>query len=174
MALFRATNKLDRAFEIGLLFKAIDGLIETISGIIFLFIKPETITRIVHSLTAHRLSHNPHDFVATHIVNWARDFTKGAAIFAALYLLAHGVIKLILVVEILREHLWAYAGLIVVTSGFIVYQVIEIIIKPRFSFIALTIFDVFIVWLTVIEYGRQREHFAHKHKKAESAPTAED
>ncbi len=174
MALFKATNNLDRAFEIGLLFKAIDGLIETISGIIFLFIKPHQVTTIVQSLTAHSLGENPHAFIATHIVHYASTFTKGAAVFAGLYLLAHGVVKLVLVVEILREHLWAYIGLIVVTSGFIVYQIVEIIIKPRFSFIALTIFDIVIVWLTVIEYGRQREHFANKHKKAETVSDSDD
>jgi uncharacterized membrane protein len=164
MIFFRAKTKLDKAFELGLLFKAIDGLIEVISGTIFLFIKPERVTSITHYLTASRLSKHPHDFIATHLVHWASGFTKGAAIFAALYLLAHGVVKLVLVVEILREHLWAYPGLIVVTGGFIVYQVVHIIQKPTLSFIALTIFDAVIVWLTVVEYGRQRERLRKLHK----------
>jgi uncharacterized membrane protein len=174
MALFKATTTLDRAFEVGLLLKGIDGLVETVSGVVFLFIKPSQVTSIVHKLTAHTLAVHPHNFIATHIVRYAATFTKGAAIFAGLYLLAHGVVKLVLVVEILREHLWAYAGLIIVTSGFIVYQVVEIIIKPRFSFIALTIFDAVIVWLTVVEYGRQREHLRQKHKTAAIAPKDTD
>jgi uncharacterized membrane protein len=169
MALFKATSGLDRAFEIGLLFKGIDGLIETVSGISFLFIKPVYITNVVHSLTAGTLRHNPHDFIATHLVHWANGFTKGTALFAALYLLAHGVVKLVLVVEILREHLWAYPGLIVVTSGFIIYQIIHIIEEPTFSFIALTIFDGVIVWLTIIEYGRQRERLSKLHKEREAS-----
>jgi uncharacterized membrane protein len=153
MALFKATSGLDRAFEIGLLFKGIDGLIETVSGISFLFIKTVYITNVVHSLTAGTLRHNPHDFIATHLVHWANGFTKGTALFAALYLLAHGVVKLVLVVEILREHLWAYPGLE----------------EPTFSFIALTIFDGVIVWLTIIEYGRQRERLSKLHKEREAS-----
>lgn len=157
MKLFHAKTGLDKAFEIGLLFKGIDGLIETVGGIILLFVRPQQVTSLVHALTNKTLTQDPDDFIATHLVHFAKGFTEGAAVFAALYLLAHGIVKLVLVFEILRERLWAYPGLIVVTSGFIVYQVVHIIIKPTFSFVALTIFDAVIVWLTVVEYGRQKE-----------------
>jgi uncharacterized membrane protein len=158
MKLFHATSRLDKAFEIGLLLKAIDGLVEVLGGIFFLLLKPQWVTHYVHALTDPELAENPHAFVATHVLHWAGTFTKGSAIFAGLYLLSHGIVKLVLVVEILRNHLWAYIGLAVVTVGFILYQLFHIIaIKPSFSFIALTVFDVVIVYLTWREYGRQKQ-----------------
>lgn len=171
MAVFRAKTPLDGVFEIGLLLKAVDGLVETIGGIFFLFIRPEQVSHWVRTLTAHELSQDPHDFLAGHLLHWANSFTKGAAVFAGLYLLLHGVVKLVLVVEILREHLWAYIGLVIVTGGFIIYQLVHIFEKPTFSYVALTVFDAVIVLLTVKEYGRQRERLRHHHG-SDSPPAA--
>lgn len=153
MPLFHVTNKLDRAFEISLLLKGLDGLLETVSGFLFLFVKPELVMRLAHGVVGY----HPTNFISEHILKSAQNFSKGTAVFAALYLMSHGVVKLVLVVEILREHLWAYIGLIVVTSGFIIYQLYHIFFtRPSFSFISLTIFDFIVVYLTIKEYGRQK------------------
>jgi uncharacterized membrane protein len=162
MAIFHAANKLDRAFEISLLLKAIDGLFETLSGITFLFIHPGFILRVAHGIVGY----HPHNFIAMHFLKWATDFGKGAAIFAALYLLSHGLIKLVLIYAIIREQLWAYLGLIIVTVAFVIYQLYHLVAHgPSFSYIALTLFDFVVIYLTSKEYGRQKVHFA-KHDKA--------
>ncbi|HET6924722.1 MAG TPA: DUF2127 domain-containing protein [Candidatus Saccharimonadales bacterium] len=168
MAVFHAKTKLDRAFEISLLLKGLDGLLETLSGIAFLFIKPAWVVDLAHAIVGY----HPTGFIGEHILTSAQHFGHGTAIFASLYLLSHGLVKLVLVVEILREHLWAYIGLIVVTGGFIIYQLYHIFFKhPSISFIALTIFDVIVVYLTVREYGHQKERLGKKHaaEKGESA-----
>lgn len=163
MPTFHAKTPLDRAFEITLLYKGIHGLLETIGGVLFLFIKPDFIVRLAHGIVGY----HPHNFIAKHLLESAQHFGKGAAIFAALYLLSHGVIKVVLVIEIWREHLWAYLGLIIVTAGFIIYQLYDIIFrKPSFSFIAITVVDLVVIYLTAKEYNRQKIHFAKRHKPA--------
>ncbi len=158
MKYFHATSRLDQAFEIGLFFKALDGLIEVIGGLFFLLLNPHWVARYVHALTDPELAENPHAFIPVHLSHWASSFTKGSAVFAGLYLLSHGVVKLVLVVEILRNHLWAYLGLLFVTGGFIIYQLYHIVaVKATTSFMLLTIFDIAIVYLTWREYGRQKE-----------------
>ena len=170
MTVFHATTKLDRAFEISLLLKGIDGLVETVSGIILLFVKPALVMRIAHGLVGY----HPKGFIGVHILQSASHFSKGTAIFAALYLLSHGLVKIILVGEILREHLWAYLGLIVVTGGFIIYQLYHIFFNhPTFSFIALTLFDFVVVYLTIREYGRQKDRLSKRnHTPSENLESA--
>lgn len=163
MPLFHAKTRLDRAFEIGLVLKGLDGLIETAGGLFFLLIRPEQVHRFVLNVVAPELGEDPHDFFARHLLHWSQSFTKGAATFAAAYLLAHGVVKLVLVAAIIREHLWAYPGLIIVTLGFIAYQIFHIVQQPTFTYIALTIFDVVIVYLTAREYGHQKERLRRLH-----------
>jgi len=161
MPLFHAKTKLDRAFELTLLFKAVHGLIEIVSGILFLFVKPHFILSMAHGLVGYR----PDSFIGKHVLASAEHFGKGAALFAALYLLSHGVIKLVLVIEIIREHLWAYIGLIVVTGVFIVYQLYHIFfVHVSFSFILLTLVDVLVVYLTVREYGHQKNRLQKSHE----------
>jgi len=160
MPFFHAKTPLDRAFEISLLLKGLDGLFETVAGTLFLFVKPDLVLRIAHGLVGY----SPDDYLSKHLLTSAEHFSRGAAVFAALYLLSHGLVKLVLVVAILREHLWAYLGLIVVTAGFVIYQIYYIFFNhPTFSFIFLTCFDLLVIYLTTKEYGKQKEHFAKRH-----------
>jgi uncharacterized membrane protein len=158
---FWAGDSVDRAFKAGLLFKAAHGLLEIIGGILLLVIKPEQIQHFVRWLTQGELSDDPHDFLASYLVRTAHHLTGASLLFGAIYLLSHGLVKLVLVVEVLRNHLWAYIALIVVTALFIIYQLYSIIfVKPSAGFIFLTIFDLIIIWLTQKEY---RRHQAARH-----------
>ncbi len=156
MSTFKPQTTFDKIFEIGILIKGFDGFLETIGGLILLFIKPEHVSRLINFLTRTELTNDHQDFIANHLVKWSNDLTKGTLIFLGLYLLSHGLAKLILVIEILRNHLWAYVGLIVLTTGFIFYQTYEIVTKSSISMILLTVFDIVIVYLTVIEYKKKK------------------
>jgi uncharacterized membrane protein len=147
----------DRAFRIGLFLKGFDGLLECIGGIYLLLINPEQINRWARYLTQGELSRDPHDFIASHILKTAHELTGTSLIFGAAYLLSHGIIKLVLVIEVIRNHLWAYLALIVVTSLFVVYQVYRLVVNGfSLSILLLTIFDLVIIYLTQKEYGRHK------------------
>jgi uncharacterized membrane protein len=70
-----------------------------------LVVTPATINRIVAWLTEHELSQDPHDFIATHLLNTAHGLTKSAVLFSSLYLLSHGAVKIVLVAALLRNKL---------------------------------------------------------------------
>ena len=146
----------DKAFRTGLYFKAFDGLLETLGGIMLLIVNPEQINHLARWLTQGELSTDPNDFIAHHILKTAHELTGASLIFGAAYLLSHGVVKLVLVVEVLRNHLWAYKALIGVTALFVVYQVYRIAGKFSMSLLLLTIFDLVIIYLTTVEYKKHR------------------
>lgn len=153
----------DRAFRIGLVLKGLDGLLETLGGILLLIIRPETINHWASVLTHDELSQDPHDFIANHVLRSAHNLTGASLAFGAAYLLSHGIVKLVLVFEVWRDHLWAYIGLIVVTILFIIYQIYRMsFVKFSIGLLLLTIFDFIIVYLTQEEYRRQRERLAAK------------
>jgi uncharacterized membrane protein len=72
------------------------------------------------------------------------------------YLLVHGAVKVVLVIALLLNKLWAYPCLIIVLLIFIGYQLYRIALEPSVGLIALTTFDAVIVALTWREYRRQR------------------
>jgi uncharacterized membrane protein len=102
------------------------------------------------------LSEDPQDFVATHLVRASQYFAGSGKYFASLYLLSHGAIKLVLVVALLRNKLWAYPFMIVTLAVFVCYQMYRFALSHSVAMILLTLFDVVVILLTWLEYGKQR------------------
>jgi uncharacterized membrane protein len=148
---------LDRAFKIGMVLKAADGVLEIIGGLLLLFITPAEIQQFVRALTAHELSQDPHDFVANHLLHSTVHLTRGTTLFGAVYLLSHGIAKVVLVTLVLRDKLWAYPWTIALLIAFIIYQLYRIVtVHFSIGLLALTIFDSLLVWLTWREYRAKR------------------
>jgi uncharacterized membrane protein len=80
MSWFRPRDLLDQAFEVGIILKGLDGVLEVAGGLLLLVVSPATIARVVTSLTQHELSEDPHDFLATHLLKTAHGLT-GSAVF---------------------------------------------------------------------------------------------
>ena len=155
MSRFKARDPLDRVFEIGIILKGLDGVLETIGGLLLLAVTPATINTLASQLTQHELSEDPNDFIASHLLGYAHGLTGSTVTFAALYLLVHGLAKIVLVAALLRNQIWAYPWMIGFLLLFIGYQMYRLVLLPTFGLSALTIFDALIVWLTWREWRRQ-------------------
>jgi uncharacterized membrane protein len=147
---------LDRSFRISISLKGLHALLETIVGIVLLKIDPQTMNRIVLAVLHQELSEDPHDFVATHLARASQYFVGSGKYFASLYLLSHGAVKLVLVIALLRNKLWAYPWMIVMLAAFVCYQIYRFALSHSVAMILLTLFDVIVILLTWLEYGKQR------------------
>jgi uncharacterized membrane protein len=147
---------LDRTFKISVALKGLDGVLEVVGGIVLLFISPATLQAWARALTAHELAQDPHDFIARHLLHSASQLSRSTTLFGAVYLLTHGIAKIVLVVAVLREQLWAYPWMIALLGVFIAYQVYRLSYRFTIGLFLLTLFDLFVVVLTVIEYRRKR------------------
>jgi uncharacterized membrane protein len=156
--MFRPHDSLDRVFEIGIIAKGLNGTAELIGGLLLLLATPDRIRHFAVVLTQGELSEDPHDLIATRLLHSADSLTGGTVRFGAIYLLAHGAVKVVLVIALLLDKLWAYPWMIGFLSLFIGYQLYRIALHPSAGLIALTIFDAFVLVLTALEYRRQRQH----------------
>jgi uncharacterized membrane protein len=146
----------DRLFLLGIVGKGLDALGEIIGGTLLLILRPVQMRTLIRLLTQDELSEDPHDVLAQWLTGFADRIDVHALTFGAVYLLAHGIVKIVLVIALLRNRLWAYPWMIAVLLAFIAYQVYRIVTSPTAGMIALTIFDLVVTVLTVIEYRRQR------------------
>jgi len=103
---------LDRAFYVSLILKGLDGVLELIGGILLLVVTPAQIGAIARFLTLHELSEDPRDFIANTVLSLVAGLNVSVALFGAIYLFLHGVVKVVLV--------WAVL-LLTVFDTFIVY-----------------------------------------------------
>ncbi len=145
-------KKIHSFFEISVFLKGLHALLETIGGILLYVISADTLTMFVVKLTQEELSEDPNDYIAHQLLQSAKHFSIGSKYFAAFYLLSHGIIKLFLVAGLLRGKHWAYPTSLGVLGLFIVYQVYRFTFTHSLSLIALTIFDLIVMWLIWQEY----------------------
>lgn len=152
----RTRSLLHETFETGITLKGIDGVLEVIGGILLWFITPASLDRIIRVLFQHELSQDPRDFIVTHLLNASQNLASGNRAFAALFLLSHGLTKIVLVVALWLNRLWAYPLMIFVFGAFSVYQVYRFTHTHSVWLALLTVFDVVIVCLTWREYREQK------------------
>lgn len=130
---------------------------------LLLIFPPNAIQRIVATLTHNEISEDPHDFIATHLRSMARHLSASDALFAAIYLLAHGIIKAVLVYALIKDKLWAFPWAIGIFTAFGVYQMYRYFVQPSGWLIALTLLDVFVIVLTWFEWQRVKHEKASAH-----------
>ncbi len=148
---------LHRFFELGVIVKGIDGALEIVGAVLLFVVKPGWIRHVATALTWHELSEDPHDLIARHVLQAARRLSARGEIFASVYLLVHGVVKVALVWALLRTKLWAYPVAIAIFTAFGVYQVYRYAVAHSAAMLALTVLDVFVIGLTWMEYRRLRQ-----------------
>jgi len=148
---------LSRLFHIGLFFKGFDGLLELVGGVLLLVLPTAKLDAIVRTLTMHELKEDSTDFIATHIRDYAATLTGSSTLFAAFYLLMHGIVKVVLVAAVLRGRIGAYPWMIGFLVAFIVYQGYELATHFTLGMLLLTLFDILILALTVHEYRLHRK-----------------
>jgi uncharacterized membrane protein len=151
----RRRDALDTAFYIALVLKGLDALLEVVGGVLLLVVSPDTLDQLARHLVQHELAEDPHDFFARHVLRVTGNL-HDTQLFGALYLLIHGLVKIVLVVGLWRRQRWAYPFAFVVLGAFIVYQLYRMTYDFSIGLLLLTLFDVFIVWLTWREYKRVR------------------
>ncbi len=151
-------RRIHQIFEISVLLKGAHALIECIGGLVLAFVSTSAIADLVNALTQDELIEGPNDFVATHLLNLAQNFTISTQRFYAFYLLSHGLIKVFLVIGLLRNKLWAYPVSLVVLGLFIVYQLYRYSYTRGIGLIVLTVFDVIVMGLIWHEYRLVRRH----------------
>lgn len=107
-------------------------------------------------MTAHELAQDPHDFIASHLLHSASQLSRSSTVYGGVYLLTHGMAKVVLVALVLRDKLWAYPLMMGLLLVFIVYQVYRLTYGISVGLIILTLFDLLVVLLTWREYRIKR------------------
>lgn len=151
-------------FEIGLLFKGIDGILEIIGGILLIFLNPDRLSRLTRFLTQRELSEDPMDKVANALIAFSHSFSIGTQNFGIVYLISHGLIKFFIIFLLWRKKLWAYPFGIFSLVLFILYQLYRYNLDHSIWLILLTILDTIMIILTFLEYRRMKSLLSSRRK----------
>lgn len=134
--------------------KGFNGVWETLTGIVFLSVGKEAMSGFFMRLMSHELLEDPHDSVIQFFTQTISNTSHATEVFAAVYILFHGLLNLFLVFQLQKQRHWAYGFTIGATILFMVYQVHRIFLYHSTFLIALTIFDCVYIYLAWSEYKR--------------------
>jgi uncharacterized membrane protein len=146
---------LHRIFVIGVIAKGVDGAVELIVGLLFAALSPAAIKGLIFLLIQGELKEDPTDIVANLIRRNTTAVVHSRA-SASAFLLLHGAVKLGLAAGLTANKLWSYPAAIVVFAGFTIYQVCELANGYSLFLASITVMDVSVVALIVMEYRQVR------------------
>ena len=146
-------RRLRRWFDIGAWFKGIEGAIEIVTGA-WVALDPAALGTLLVRLAAKDLLHDPHDRIASTLRHLASTL-DGNVSFPAMYLIAHGVVKVLLAIGLLRDYKAAYPAAIVTLGALATYQLYRYTHTHAVVLPVLAALDLAIAWLVWRE-GRQR------------------
>jgi len=151
-------RRIHQIFEVSVLLKGAHALMECIGGLALAVVSTGTIATLVNTLTQEELIEDPNDFVATHLLVLAQNFSVSSQHFYAFYLLSHGLVKIFLIIGLLKNKLWSYPTSLAVMSLFIFYQLYRFLYTRSLGLIVLTVFDLIVMVLIWHEYRLSRRH----------------
>ncbi|HEY4458267.1 MAG TPA: DUF2127 domain-containing protein [Pseudonocardiaceae bacterium] len=154
----------DRLFKIAVILKGIDGGVQLLGGLLLIVVPPAAITGLANAIITRDLLGDPNGTLAHHLQTAASNFAGGGEggtrLFAIVYLLAHGVIKLGLMWALLRKILIAFPIGVVVLTGFVVYEIWRAVHTHSIALPIFAALDVVIIVLVIREYVKLRRERA--------------
>jgi|SRR5262245_3351513 len=141
-------------FRIAVWLKGLNGLAELVAGTVLAVLGPEILRQFVLTVSARELSEDPHDLFANLVRRWAGEISPDSEIFAAVYLLLHGIIKLVLAICLLRGKTWAFPVASTFFAVFIAYMSYRLALHWSWLLMTLVLIDLATLALVLREWQR--------------------
>lgn len=146
----RRARWLHRGFAAGMVFKGIFAGVEVLAGTLLLLFGRHTAA--FAEAASSRATHVASDPVAAWIAHLAAGFSSQDEHFYALFFLAHGLVKGIAVIALLRGVPRACPFAVSVLSAFVLYQLHRYVQSGSVGLLAISALDLLIIALIVREH----------------------
>lgn len=156
----RQETRIRLYFRASVIFKGVISFAEIVAGVLAFFVPLSVVSGLLLRVAQGELGEEPNDFIAAHLASLAQELSYQSGTFIALYLLSRGLIKLVLIVAMLRDQLWAYPSSLAVLGLFVLYQLYQIATAFSWLIVGLTVFDLVVMWFIWREYQVMRSHRA--------------
>ena len=143
----------ERFFRIAIAIKGLDGVLQVVAALVLAFVPAATVSGFSHAVITRDLLGDPSGTLARHLESATENFLHGdTKTFAVGYLLAHGLIKIGLVIALARKIVRAYPVAAVILAAFVIYEVYRAINTHSIALPFFAALDVVIIVLVLREY----------------------
>ena len=152
-----AKRFINKIFESAIILKSLFGFFEVLAGTALAISGQAIMNKFIIILAQQEVADDKNDFVINYLTKIANNLSVGTHTFAIAYLIFHGIINIFLAVALLKNKLWAYPWAAAGFSIFIVYQAYKYLYTHSPLLLVLTIFDIFVVTIIMLEYRNKRK-----------------
>lgn len=145
-----------RLFELAIFVKGVDGVLETVGGLLILFVPLHSLDTLASAVLAHELAIESHDWLVHAITHLLESLSMSTKLFASFYLIGHGLVKVFLVYALWREKRWAFPVALWFIAAFVAYQLYRYTHTHSLALLVFALIDVCVAWLIWREYLAQR------------------
>ncbi len=142
-----------RAYQATIAIKGLDGAIELVLGIIVAVVGSHRLYDFIIAITTPDLPDDPETHTAHLIRHGAEGLAHASNLFVVTYLVLHGVLKLAIAINLLRErHNWIFPVASAVLAGFIAYMSYRLTMHWSEWLLAFALFDLLTLALVLNEW----------------------
>ncbi|SDY43094.1 Uncharacterized membrane protein [Amycolatopsis xylanica] len=159
-------DRTEKLFRVAIALKGLDGAAQLLGALVLAVIPASVVTGFAHAVITRDLLGDPRGTLARHLQAAADGFADGGTkTFAIVYLLAHGLIKLVLVWALARKIVRAYPVAAIVLGAFVVYEVLRAVHTHSIALPVFAALDLLIIVLVLREYRELRAAGLHRDGK---------
>jgi len=144
------------AFLAAVVVKGLDGVIETLAGIAVAILGTAGVYELVIQFTAPELDLHPASKTIHLLRHGASDLSHASSRFVVIWLLVHGILKLVLAVELLRGRSWIFPAAALILSAFVAFMTYKLSVHFSGWLLAFALFDLMTVILVLNEWRSHR------------------
>jgi len=145
------------SFYIGLIIKGFDALAELVGGCLLLSVNHDWVLQVIRLIAAPELGEDPTDIIMNYIIKFGDTFSLTSQHAVAVYLLIHGVMKIIIIGLLWTKQLRAYIPAAFAFVVFIVYETYSWIQTPSIILALFISIDIVMTFIIILEYRRIKE-----------------
>jgi uncharacterized membrane protein len=153
ISLAKRSSLFHRGFVAAIAIKGLDGAIELVLGVIVAVMGSHRLYDFIIALTTPDLPDDPISPTAHFIQHGASGLAHASNLFVVTYLLAHGVIKLAIAINLLRERSrWIFPAASVLLTGFIAFMSYRLTTHWSAWLLGFALFDLLTLALVLNEW----------------------
>lgn len=145
-----------RAYLVAIGIKGMDGAIELALGAVVAIVGAQRLYTFLIAWSAPEIAGNPDNHAMQFVRHSANGLAHASTTFVIVYLLAHGVLKLGIAINLLRGKSWIYPVAVAILIGFIVFMSYRLTVHWSAWLFGFAGFDVLTLALVINEWRSPR------------------
>jgi uncharacterized membrane protein len=145
-------HNIHRLFEAGVILKGVHALLELVTGAVTLALGPVAVSDFFFALAQRAWIGGGRMIEVNFLVRLAEESLRGGQQFVGIYLLAVGVINMVLVIGLLASALWSYPTALGAIALLMAYQLYRYTHTHALALLVLSVYDCVVLWLVWNEY----------------------